>query len=205
MLYYETIEPKTLELLMQLQSQSAFSQLRLVGGTSLALQLGHRKSVDIDLFGKLNIDKYELDEILRSYASIKTLRTSKNINIYLLNGIKVDIVNYSYKWLFKPISIDGLFLADIKDIAAMKLSAITGRGGKKDFIDLYFILQKYKLDEIINFYNKKYPDGSEFLLLKSLAYFDDAEQDEKPYMIKDIKWKQVKQFIKNELNKYLIK
>jgi len=190
---------------MQLQSQSAFSQLRLVGGTSLALQLGHRKSVDIDLFGKLNIDKYELDEILRSYASIKTLRTSKNINIYLLNGIKVDIVNYSYKWLFKPISIDGLFLADIKDIAAMKLSAITGRGGKKDFIDLYFILQKYKLDEIINFYNKKYPDGSEFLLLKSLAYFDDAEQDEKPYMIKDIKWKQVKQFIKNELNKYLIK
>lgn len=205
MLYYETIEPKTLELLMQLQSQSAFSQLRLVGGTSLALQLGHRKSVDIDLFGKLNIDKYELDEILRSYASIKTLRTSKNINIYLLNGIKVDIVNYSYKWLFKPISIDGLFLADIKDIAAMKLSAITGRGGKKDFIDLYFILQKYKLDEIINFYNKKYPDGSEFLLLKSLAYFDDAEQDEKPYMIKDIKWKQVKQFIKNELNKYLNK
>lgn len=79
-----------------------------------------------------------------------------------------------------------------KDIAAMKLNAIAGRGSRKDFIDLFFILKKYSLETLIIFYNNKYKDGSEFMVLKSLTYFDDAENEEMPVMFQEIVWEEVK-------------
>lgn len=201
MLFYETVDPATLELLKRLQQIDAFSQLRLVGGTSLALQIGHRKSIDIDLFGKINADEYAVFEDLQQLGEIKILNRTKNISVFLINGIKSDIVNYSYPWLEEELIIDGLKLAGIKDIAAMKLAAITGRGKKKDFIDLYFLLEKYSLTEMLGFYSKKYADGSTFMVLKSLSYFDDAEKDPMPYMIKEIAWPKIKDFIINQLTK----
>jgi len=202
MLFYETIDSKTLELLKNLQKMPEFSNLYLVGGTSLALQIGHRISVDIDLFGKINIDELTILKQLNRIGKITVLKKSQNINIYLIDGIKVDIVNYHYKWLNAPISIDGLLLADKKDIAAMKLSAITGRGTKKDFIDLYFLLRYYKLEEILNFYKQKYYDGSIFLVLKSLSYFADADSDESLKILKPMNWNNVKRFIEQKLQEY---
>ncbi len=202
MLFYETIDSKTLELLKKLQEIPEFSNLYLVGGTSLALQIGHRISVDIDLFGKINVDELTILKQLNRIGKITVLKKSQNINIYLIDGIKVDIVNYHYKWLNAPISIDGLLLADKKDIAAMKLSAITGRGTKKDFIDLYFLLQYYKLEEILNFYKQKYYDGSTFLVLKSLSYFSDADGDESLKILKPMNWNNVKKFIEQKLQEY---
>jgi hypothetical protein len=191
-----------LELLKKLQEIPEFSNLYLVGGTSLALQIGHRISVDIDLFGKINVDELTILKQLNRIGKITVLKKSQNINIYLIDGIKVDIVNYHYKWLNAPISIDGLLLADKKDIAAMKLSAITGRGTKKDFIDLYFLLQYYKLEEILNFYKQKYYDGSTFLVLKSLSYFSDADGDESLKILKPMNWNNVKKFIEQKLQEY---
>ncbi len=135
MLHYKTIDDKTLDLLRQLLSVPEFSKLRLVGGTSLALQIGHRKSVDIDLFGNIDADEFTIAEQLMKIGQTTRLQKSENINIYLINKIKVDIVNYPYKWLEEAVIEDGLVLADKQDIAAIKLSAITGRGSKKDFID----------------------------------------------------------------------
>ena len=204
MLHFETIDSRTLDLLVKLQNASVFSGLRLVGGTALALQIGHRKSIDIDLFGSIEADEYEISKQLAEIGTITILKKSGNINIYLIEGIKVDIVNYPYPWLEKPIIESNLNIADMKDIAAMKLAAITGRGTKKDFIDLYFLLEHYKLKQMLDFYTKKYSEGSEFLVLKSLSYFDDAESDENPLMLKSENWETMKTFIKNTLDNYTL-
>ncbi|MCF8297643.1 MAG: nucleotidyl transferase AbiEii/AbiGii toxin family protein [Saprospiraceae bacterium] len=205
MLHYETVDSKTLGLLKILQQIPELSNLRLVGGTALALQLGHRKSIDLDLFGDINSDSITISQQLDKIGSVTVLKKSKNINIYLIDNIKVDIVNYHYKWLESSNIVDELVLAGKKDIAAMKLAAITGRGTKKDFIDLFFLLEHYKLDEIFSFYMQKYHDGSLFLVLKSLLYFDDAEQDESPVMLIDTNWELVKQEIKLKVENYLNK
>ncbi len=192
MLFYNTVDSKTLELLKQLQSEPILKNLRLVGGTSLALQLGHRISVDIDLFGNIEGDEHELTEVLRKFDEVKTLKNSKNIHIYLINGIKVDLVNYSYPWLQDDLTIEGIKLASREDIAAMKLAAVTGRGSKKDFFDINLLLLEFSLAQMLTFYNTKYADGSEFLVLKSLCYFDDADQEEDPVMLSAISWEEIK-------------
>jgi predicted nucleotidyltransferase component of viral defense system len=92
---------------------------------------------------------------------------------------------------------DNLKLARIEDIAAMKLSAITNRGTKKDFIDLFFLLKKYSLEDLFDFYNKKYHDGSIFLVIKSLAYFDDADEEEMPNMCIPVNWGEIKNSIRD--------
>jgi len=93
-------------------------------------------------------------------------------------------------------------LAQMEDIAAMKLSAISGRGTKKDFIDLYFLLRHFKLREIMQYYNRKYHDGSEFLVLKSLTYFEDADPDQSPVMLQPIEWDKIKEAIIKQVENY---
>jgi hypothetical protein len=204
MLHYETVDEGTLGLLKQLQSLSILSEMRLVGGTSLALQIGHRKSIDIDLFGNLSADYENLMNELKTLGEVVSLKNSKNIHSLLINEIKVDIVNYEYKWLTNKITTDNIHLASIEDIAAMKLNAIIGRGSKKDFIDLFFILKDYSLATLIDFYTKKYNDGSTFLVLKSLTYFEDADMEEMPFMFNNIDWQTIKDNIKKVHAEYVL-
>ena len=205
MLHYETVDEGTLGLLKQLQSLSILSEMRLVGGTSSALQIGHRKSIDIDLFGILSADYENLMDELKTLGEVVPLKNSKNIHSLLINEIKVDIVNYEYNWLTNKIKTDNIHLATIEDIAAMKLNAIIGRGSKKDFIDLFFILKDYSLATLIDFYTKKYNDGSTFLVLKSLTYFEDADIEEMPFMFNNIDWQIIKDNIKKAHAEYIIK
>ena len=192
MLHYKTVDDFTLELLKKLQSLRIFSQMRLVGGTSLALQIGHRKSIDIDLFGLLNVDFDALTDELKTIGDVIVLGNSKNIHTYLIDEIKVDIVHYEYPWLKDKIVSGEIHLAAIEDIAAMKLSAIIGRGSKKDFIDLYYILQQFDVAQLMSFYGQKFRDGSSFLVLKSLVYFEDADNEAMPLMFEDLSWEEVK-------------
>lgn len=192
MLHFETIAPPTLELLKKLQHIRELNHTLLVGGTALALQFGHRKSIDIDLFGNIP-DLIDIPQYLDSTGKVTLLKQSKHIHSYTINSVKVDIVNYPYPWISEPIMIDGTRIAGLKDICAMKLAAITGRGSKKDFIDIYFLLQHFTLNEMLSFYSQKYVDGSTFLVLKSLAYFDDAEIDPDPSMLIKVDWDTIKQ------------
>lgn len=204
MLFYRTIDSSTLELLKKIQSDQLFKGLLLVGGTSLALQIGHRISIDLDLFGTLEgTDKLEVDKTLSKLGALQTIHSTSNINIYTLNNIKVDIVNYHYPWLKDSLEIDNIKLASIEDIAAMKLSAISGRGSKKDFIDLYFILKQFSLNYIIELYQQKFIDGSVFQVLRSLVYFDDADLEVMPTMLIEVSWKEIKETITLKLNDYL--
>ncbi len=202
MLHFETVDSPTLELLNKIMAEPLFSPLRLVGGTAMALQTGHRKSVDLDLFGELSLDETILTETVSSMGNIVWLNKLKNIKSLLVNGIKVDFVNYSYPWLSEPLNENNIRLASKKDIAAMKLSAITGRGAKKDFTDLYFLLKEFSLKKMVQLYEEKFADGSAFMVLKSLVYFEDAENDEMPEMLMPASWEMIKKTVTQHHRKY---
>lgn len=203
MLSLQTVLPDTLELLKTLMHLPVFSQTRLVGGTALALQYGHRRSVDLDFFGYVDEDTEELTEILKgSVEHIVRGNCTKRIRAYMLNDVKVDIVTYDYPWIDEPIIEDGIRLASPKDIAAMKVNAVIGRGTKKDFIDIYFLLQHYSFEELIQLYLKKYADGSEYRALLSMTYFDDAEPQPMPLMYEDVSWSTIKDTIKKAVEDY---
>lgn len=202
MLHTETVSTELLELLGRLMQLDALSELRLVGGTALALQLGHRNSIDIDLFGELKVDKLKLTELLNTFSTTKFLGGSSSINIYMIDGIKVDIVRYPYPWLQDAILENGYRLAGLKDIAAMKIAAITQRGSKKDFIDLYFLLKKMGLKQILEWYLQKITDGNQWMAIRSLTYFEDANKQPMPDMYFDITWGQMKASIRDAVLEY---
>jgi len=204
MLHLSTIAPSTLVLLKELMKIDEFNSLRLVGGTSLALQIGHRKSIDLDFFGEIDFTYLNIKEVFKSFDKIESFKNSKHINIFEINNVKVDFVNYTYPWLKQELEIDGIRLAQKEDIAAMKIAAITGRGSRKDFVDLFFLLKQFTFQQIMDLYKQKYFDSSPYLALKSLVYFDDAENDFSVEMIEDISWEEVKNTISTEVANYLI-
>lgn len=202
MLHIETIEPATLELLKKIQSIPEFQGTRLVGGTALALQIGHRQSVDLDFFGIVPYDTTTLVQLLSELGNIIVLQDSPAIHIFLINGVKVDFVDFKFPWRQEPLEEDGVRLAQLEDIAAMKVTAAIGRGTKKDFIDIATLLQIYTLKQILDFYQSKYPNSSLFMATKSLLYFDDAEKDAMPRMFSNLTWEETKQMITSSVEKY---
>lgn len=201
MLYTKTVEPHTLSIIQSLQSKSYTKDFLLVGGTALALQLGHRTSTDIDLFTTVRFNT----ELL-----LTTLRTDYNINIrhQMGHAILIDIAEVKTDFVFQPSKIIGeiieaenIRMASLKDIAAMKISAITARGRKRDFIDLYCLIEHYKLSEMIDFFLSKYPDATAMLAMRSLLYFKDADNDFEPKCFFKYNWKTIKETIKAEAKK----
>ena len=200
MLSYRTIEPHTLELLKYLMTDPYLKDCRLVGGTALALQYGHRSSVDLEVFGVVPDDNTALLDILEGFGQIQGQMTSKNIKSFIVDGIKVDFVNYArYPWLDEVVVEDGLRLASPKDIAAMKTYAIQNRGSRKDFIDMYFLLQHFTFEEILGFYAQKYPNYSMFRTRMALTFFEDAENKECPPMFINADWSDIKSLISQKV------
>ena len=136
MLQQKAVKPELLELLNKLMLINEFSDFYLVGGTALALYDGHRISVDIDLFGKCSLDESVFTTLLKNVGQTIVLSQNPKILIYSVNEIKVDFVNYQYRLIEPGNIIDGIRILSKKDIAAMKLNAVAGRGSKKDFFDI---------------------------------------------------------------------
>lgn len=203
MLHFETVEPATLVLLKEIQANPAFEHFRLVGGTALALQFGHRKSIDLDFFGEINFESINFEAELTKVGEVKNLTARRSIRTYAINGVKVDFVQYPYPWIGEKITFDGVTMADLRDISAMKMAAITNRGARKDFFDLYLLLEHLSLKEMVSNYTQKYHDGSEFLLYKSLNYFEEAEHDDDPEILNNTSWEQVKDRIGVEHKAYM--
>ena len=200
MLSLRTIEPHTLELLKYLMAEPYLKDCRLVGGTALALQYGHRSSVDLDVFGVVPDNDAALLDILEGFGQVPGKMTSKYIKSFIVDGIKVDFVNYSrYPWIDEAVIEDDIRLASPKDIAAMKTYAIQNRGSRKDFIDYYFLLQRFSLEEILGFYAKKYPNYSMFRTRMALTYFEDAEGKDCPPMFVKVNWDDIKSFISQKV------
>ena len=203
MLHLQTILPDTLELLKRLSAQPEMQGMRLVGGTALALQYGHRQSVDLDFFGTPAADQDDLLAMVEKMGPYRLRNRTKNILQLIVNDIMVDIVDYSqYPWIDAPVCHEGITLASPQDIAAMKINAVEGRGTKKDFVDIYQLLQHYSLDDLLAFYSQKYPNYSLFRVLLSLNYFDDADPQAMPKMLIPAGWEEIKTAISAAVNSY---
>ena len=204
MLRTETVEHNTLELLKDLMSKEYLKDFVLVGGTALALQMGQRKSIDLDLFTNKEFNAQELLVNLKNDFNIQTLTLLNQTLISNIDSIKVDFIHFSYPFIRPVKNIDNVRLLDIEDIAPMKLDAITGRGSKKDFYDLYFLLSIIPLKKMIELYKEKYPHQTTFHVIRSLGYFDDAELQPDPIVFdKKVTWDKVKTKIINEIKKHI--
>lgn len=201
MLHYPTVKPGTLGLLKKIMAETKLAGFNLAGGTSLALQIGHRISFDLDLFGNRPFERDEILELTGKIGTVRPVHYTKNIFILDIDGVKVDFVNYKYAWLRDIKTIDGLRLVGLEDIGAKKIEAISGRGKKRDFIDLFFLLKKFTLAELIGFYTEKYPDGNEMIAVRNLTYFADADSDDDLNLLKKADWPTVKKTIEKEVQK----
>lgn len=174
MLYTETVEPSTLELLKCLQQEDPLKSAYLVGGTSLALRLGHRKSVDLDLFIQ---DDYDNDEL--SYFLLQKYDLQVNVCRGWtlkgeISGVKIDIISYKYPFVNEPEVLEGIRMLSIPDIIAMKLVAISDSGNRmKDFVDIAYLSTRYSLNEMLSFFETKYPKSNAMSAAKGLTYFED--------------------------------
>ena len=204
-MHTESIEEKTSRVLEKIKTSGITKDFYLAGGTALALQIGHRQSIDLDWFNKAVFSVPELKKDLSSLGKLEVISEDKETLNGLLDGIKISFFRYDYKQIFPLIGFNGLKIADERDIAAMKLDAISSRGSAKDFIDIYFLLQKYSLRELIGFFESKYSEiqYNKMHILKSLSYFEDADNEPMPIMLKQIDWNDVKDFILSKTNEFL--
>lgn len=205
MLHLNSINEVTYQLLQTLCLKEYLQNFALAGGTSLALQMGHRKSIDIDLFSFDEANMSEISLFLENeFDDIDIRRTTPVFIFCNINGIKSDFVKHNKSVQLKPvITIDGIRMYAVEDIAAMKLNAICGRGTKKDFYDIYLLLQQFTLKEILAFYESKFKSDNSWMAIKSLQYFEDAEHNDAPeLLIKFPEWNEMKKFILKTVNNY---
>ena len=206
-MFEEVLSKNAKESLAVLGKSKLLEKAYLAGGTALALQIGHRLSYDFDFFTPEEFDgKIEVQRIKKAVSDFQLEKTSWGTILGNIKDTRFSLFFYTYPLLFKTNNFLGVNIAGIKDIASMKIAAIADRGTKRDFIDLYFIIFKEKiatLKEILGLYDKKFQSlkQNKVHILKSLNYFDDAEEGEMSRMIKDVKWKDVKDFFAGEVKK----
>lgn len=195
----KTLSRATKQLLALLGQDKFFQEkVYLAGGTALALQLGHRKSFDLDFYIG---EKFNENEVLKKLKKIAPFQeTDLSWQTILGNFPKVRFSIFYYEYpLIKPTKkLLNINLAGLEDIAGMKIGAISSRGTKRDFVDLYFLIKHgFSLRQILGFYDKKYRNLASLYphILKSLVYFEDADNDEiKLKMIMPYKWQEVKDY-----------
>ena len=177
MLHIQTVKGETFGLLTRLMQDAALADFDLVGGTALALYLGHRQSIDLDLFAPGPFDAEELRRHLAGNYNFKSDFVGKHTLMGYIDDVKVDFITHAYPALDGPLVTDeGIRLISIRDIAAMKLSAIAGNGTRlKDFIDVAFLSTRMSLSEMLGDYKRKYADTTAMSALRSLTYFADID------------------------------
>lgn len=204
MLQTRTIEPGTLGLLKDLMAMPLLDQFYLVGGTALALQMGHRLSIDLDLFTTEPFVKSDLLDLLNAKFRVILESEGTNMLITNINEVKVDFVKMGYPLLFLPFIEEDIRMLDIRDIAPMKLKAIVQRGSKKDFFDVYFLLSRLSLGEILGLFSEKFKQQEMFHVVKSLTYFEDAEKYADPVVFdKTVTWPKVKTAIRKAVKQFV--
>ena len=182
----------------------------LAGGTALALQLGHRTSIDLDFYSFKKIQIEKITHILTTnLPKIKIIGTAEGTIFGKFKKTEFSLFYYPYKLLKAPILFEKILLASIEDIAAMKVAAVIQRGTKRDFIDIYYLLKKYSLKKLIGLTLKKYPGYQEQLVLRALIYFKETEKKSKKRSIKildkSFSWEKAKKEIFEKVRKYQLR
>jgi len=179
MLFKETVEKDTLSLLETLQKDEKLTNFYLVGGTALALHLGHRKSIDLDMFSPTSFDTEQLLEHLSEKYRFVRINPFAKLSKKLIQGkiddVKVDWVVNPYPFVDYPETIEKIRMYHLKDIAAMKLKVIADTGSRlKDFVDIAYLSTVLSFNQMLNAYGKKYNIEKERAIL-SLTYFSDID------------------------------
>ena len=201
-MFKEVISKKTQSNLEILKKAGLIAGFYLAGGPGAALHLGHRLSADADFFSRKKFDNQRLLQNVKESGKFSIVKEAENTLTGVFNGTKITFLAYDYPLLFPLKKIGHINLADLRDIACMKISAISSRGSKKDFIDLYFICQQgISLKQALALFEKKYQsaDYNMVHILKSLVFFDDADNDPMPKMLAPVVWKQIKNYFQEKI------
>ena len=207
MLHTETVESRTLSLLRRLMKLPTLQPFSLVGGTALALRYGHRSSVDLDLFFHEKFDHPGMIKELECKFQDRFVYKQQHTNFGIfcfIDGIKVDIVHFPHLPIAEFVVEDNIRMYNNADISAMKIQGILGRAQKKDFWDLYELLQHYPLQQLIDWHKQKYPGQMLAISIPhAVTYFADAEESETPVSHKGQTWEQIKKSISRTVSDYL--
>ncbi|HID94846.1 MAG TPA: hypothetical protein EYP53_02150, partial [Candidatus Latescibacteria bacterium] len=207
-IYWEVLPGGAGEVLELLAGQPWASDFYLAGGTGLALQLGHRISMDLDL--SLAVDPLGFGSRSRVVTALESVSRKGRFTVdqeedgtlrVSIHGIGVALFHYNYLLVGSPVPILGnLKIPSLEDIGLMKVAAIIGRGRKRDFLDLYFISPRISLEQFLEFGSAKYAQAHDFGVqaLRVLVYFEDAEEEQMPRMLKEVSWEAVKTHFEQE-------
>ncbi len=204
----ESVDRTVFDLICALQGKDYLKDFTLVGGTGLALLIGHRKSIDIDLFTSKDFNAEHLLEKLESDFSFQMDYIGENTLKGNSAGIKVDLLTHKYPSIGETIILDNIRIASMDDISAMKINSVANIGTRvKDFIDLYFLLTEhdYNVERLLRNYSAKYSQRNALHALKSLSYFEDADVSDWPELIKnkDISWDEIREILGNACKEYI--
>ncbi len=199
----EAIAGAVEDTIRSLQSAGLLDSFYLAGGTGLALQFGHRLSHDLDFFAPELFEEASLLQRLQGQPGLSVIARAPHTLHATVLGTKVSFLGYAYPLLFPFARFLDVAIADPRDIACMKVSAIASRGTKRDFIDLHVSAERFGLAELLRLFDRKYVQTgySRIHTLKSLIFFDDAEKDPMPHMLIPLEWSQAKQFFAREVSK----
>ncbi|WP_158799433.1 nucleotidyl transferase AbiEii/AbiGii toxin family protein [Pedobacter sp. L105] len=204
MLYKETVKPGTLDLIHQLMKDQQLNSFYLVGGTALSLRIGHRESIDIDLFTSSDFDGVQLAHHLQQNYNALVKGQKSNYTSGSIGKVDFDFISHKYPSI-KPIeTIEGIRMMSNEDIAAMKINAIVNSGQRiKDFIDIHYLLKEMPLADIMNYYCSKYPDVNPNVAKSSLLYHNDVDLTV-PVLLTDgkLKWLDVQKSISKAVMDY---
>jgi len=203
-MYLEVLDSKRKKILSRLAFLKKYG-FYMAGGTALALQIGHRTSLDFDFYTEKKFDSEKLfQELRKKFGEVVLVEKANNTLLVRIKDVAASFFYYPYKLIFPPIDIDGVSLTSKQDIAAMKIIAISDRGTKRDFIDIYFLMREFPLEDIFRFVKQKYPGFNNYIALRGLTYFSEAEkkQQRRLYLISPVSWPKIKKFLIEEIRKY---
>lgn len=206
-MFEETLFGNAKENLAILGKSKILEKAYLAGGTAAALQLGHRISVDLDFFTETDFIPIKFAQELANLGEFYEEQASKGTVLGKFRKVKISLFIYKYPVIYPFKKFFGVKIANLRDIAAMKIDAIATRGAKRDFIDLYFISKGIPLINSLEYYNRKYGKLASNLIhiQKSLVYFQDAEIEDMPRMLIKTDWREVKRFFETQVKKMGIK
>ncbi len=203
-LYWNTVSPILKEVLLNLMNEPFFNPFRLVGGTALSLQIGHRMSVDIDMFTDAAYGSIDFDAIKSylekkyDYCNYRTTTVNVAFGTYVEVGhsstefVKIDFF-YTDEFIFEPLIVDNIRMATQHEIIAMKMDVVLRGGRKKDFWDLHFFIDKVSIDEMISLFNQRFPYNDELEQIKNqITFFDNADSDFDPNCLLSKNWDDIK-------------
>ena len=203
MLHQNAVPPTALELLRKISALKETGSFGLGGGTSLALRLGHRLSVDLDFITDSPFDTSSLFQLITKKFTTAELLFEKNQTIlFSIGEIKVDFILYPFPWLQTFDIIEGIRLVSIIDIIPMKLQAVSNRNAKKDYWDIHALLEQYSLDKMLKIFKTKFPKIDPGFIIHSLTDFEKADTEMDPDSYTNITWEEIKLRLTSEVRSY---